>query len=121
MAVGALNNGLHGRPITVTAVNPTVPIYVHHCYPQDQRSQTFEVYLAISNTESSAGRIEVLYNDGISEITIAANDTKMVFLTVRGADSNFTPAGQASVGVRWAVGFSGTIRVTGGWRDGKNL
>lgn len=121
MAIGALNNGLHGRPITVTVVSPTTAIFVHHCYPQEQRSQTFEVYLAISNTESGAGRVEILYNGGISEVTIAGNDTRMVFLTVRGQDAAFTPAGQASVGVRWAAGFSGTLYVTGGWRDGKNL
>ncbi len=120
--LGAINNGLHGRPVTITAVSPATAIFVHHCYPASgSRAQTFEVYLAICNRESGAGRVEVSYNGGIQEITIAGNDTRMVFLNVRGASADFTPAGQASVGIRWAAGFSGELTVTGGWRDGKNL
>ena len=118
MGIGALNNGLHGRPITVTVVTPTAPIYVHHVYDiGGGRSKTFEVYLAISNTEATAGVVEVSYNGGITEVTVPAHDTKMYFLTVRGADAAFAPAGQASVGVRWATTYSGTLYVTGGWRD----
>ncbi len=120
--IGALNNGLHGRPVTITAVNPATAIFVHHAYPASgSRAQSFEVYLAICNRTSSAGRVEVSFNGGIQEVTIAGNDTRMILLNVRGAANDFTPAGQSSVGVRWAVGFSGELTVTGGWRDGKNL
>jgi len=112
--IGALNKSLHGRPIVVTDVNPSVEII--HQVPGTTFGirHAHRVHLELSNSGASSVVGEVHYNNGAMTYTIPAKTTIAIDMVCEG-DSPSCFVANADLAVSLASGESGQINVAGYW------
>ena len=116
MTFGALNKSLHGRPIIVTDVNPSVEII--HQIPATAFGlrHAHKVHLELSNPGSASVVGEIHYNNGALTFTVPAKSMHVIEMVCEG-DSPACHVANADLAVSLASGESGQINVGGYWED----
>ena len=116
MTHGSLNKSLHGRPITVTKVNPNVEIV--HKVPATAFGlrRAHRVHLELSNPGSYDIVAEVHYNNGAMVVDVPARSLRSLDMVCEG-DSPDCRVANADLAVSLASGQTGQINVAGYWTE----